>query len=68
MEFNEVNCKGRVIGMTFTCNDIPRCALGFYNPNHAAALICALVPFCWGWRGGGKGVSRDAMRREDMAP
>lgn len=34
----------------FTCNDIPRFAFGFYNPNHAAALICALLPFCWGWR------------------
>ena len=36
--------------MQFTCNDIPRCAFGFYNPNHAATLICAMVPFCWGWR------------------
>ena len=24
---------------------------GFFNPNHAAALICAVIPFCWGWRG-----------------
>ena len=27
-----------------------RLAFGFYNPNHAAAMICALLPFCWGWR------------------
>lgn len=23
---------------------------GFANPNHAAAFICAVIPFCWGWR------------------
>ena len=28
-----------------------RAAIGFANPNHAAAVICALFPFCWGWRG-----------------
>ena len=22
----------------------------FSNPNHAAAMICALLPLCWGWR------------------
>ena len=22
---------------------------GFANPNHAAAAICAVFPFCWGW-------------------
>jgi hypothetical protein len=27
-----------------------RAAIGFANPNHAAAVICALLPFCWGWR------------------
>ena len=21
----------------------------FHNPNHAAALVCALMPLCWGW-------------------
>ena len=26
-----------------------RWSCGFLNPNHAAAMICALVPFCWGW-------------------
>ena len=28
-----------------------RCGWGLANPNHAAASICALFPFCWGWRG-----------------
>lgn len=27
-----------------------RIAYCFHNPNHAAALICALMPLCWGWR------------------
>ena len=27
-----------------------RWSCGFFNPNHAAAMICALVPLCWGWR------------------
>ena len=36
---------------------IVRQGFGFYNPNHAAALICAIFPFCWdgenmpGWGG-----------------
>ncbi|MGN0833323.1 MAG: hypothetical protein ACI4RD_06705 [Kiritimatiellia bacterium] len=29
---------------------IDRCTIGFTNPNHAAAMICALLPLCWGWR------------------
>lgn len=29
---------------------IDRCTIGFANPNHAAAMICALLPLCWGWR------------------
>ena len=29
---------------------IVRLAFGFHNPNHAAALACALLPLCWGWR------------------
>ena len=29
---------------------IDRLAFGFHNPNHAAALACALLPLCWGWR------------------
>lgn len=28
-----------------------RSGFGFCNPNHAAALACALIPFCFGWRG-----------------
>ena len=27
-----------------------RLSFGFGNPNHAAALACALLPLCWGWR------------------
>ena len=27
-----------------------RMGFGFFNPNHAAALISAVIPFCWGWR------------------
>ena len=29
---------------------IDRLSFGFHNPNHAAALACALLPLCWGWR------------------
>ena len=29
---------------------IGRFTLLFHNPNHAAALACALLPLCWGWR------------------
>ena len=29
---------------------LDRLAFGFHNPNHAAALACALLPLCWGWR------------------
>jgi len=37
--------------MEFTCNDLVRAGFGFYNPNHAAALICALFPLAWYWWG-----------------
>ncbi|MDD4018678.1 MAG: O-antigen ligase family protein [Kiritimatiellae bacterium] len=41
--------------MEFTCDGWVRQGFGFYNPNHAAALICALLPFLWAawfrWRG-----------------
>ncbi len=39
--------------MEFTFNGIVRHGFGFYNPNHAAAFICALMPFVWaaGFRG-----------------
>ena len=30
--------------------DLSRCSFGFHNPNHAAALVCVLLPLCWGWR------------------
>ncbi|WP_294482606.1 O-antigen ligase, partial [uncultured Victivallis sp.] len=33
--------------MEFTYDGIVRQGFGFYNPNHAAALICALLPYCW---------------------
>jgi len=35
----------------FVVGDLVRQGFGFANPNHAAAAICALLPFCWGWRG-----------------
>ena len=35
--------------MEFTCDGMVRMGYGFYNPNHAAALICALLPFLWEW-------------------
>ena len=34
----------------FTWNGLVRHGFGFYNPNHAAALVCAAFPFLWGWR------------------
>ena len=36
--------------MEFTFDGFVRCGFGFYNPNHAAAAICAVLPFLWGWR------------------
>ncbi len=41
--------------MDFVVGDVVRYGFGFANPNHAAAAICALFPFCWGW-GGAAGV------------
>ncbi len=35
--------------MEFTFDGMVRSGYGFYNPNHAAALICALLPFLWEW-------------------
>lgn len=35
---------------------IDRLSFGFHNPNHAAALACALLPLCWGWRRGALAV------------
>lgn len=41
--------------MEFTYDGLVRQGFGFYNPNHAAAFICALLPFLWAawfqWRG-----------------
>ena len=37
--------------MDFVVGDVVRQGFGFANPNHAAAAICALLPFCWGWGG-----------------
>jgi hypothetical protein len=37
--------------VVFVVGDLVRQGFGFANPNHAAAAICALFPFCWGWRG-----------------
>ena len=36
--------------MEFTFDGIVRQGFGFYNPNHAAALICAIFPFLCGWK------------------
>lgn len=36
--------------MEFMCGDSVRMGFGFCNPNHAAAFICAAMPFLWGWR------------------
>ena len=36
--------------MEFTYNGFVRWGFGFYNPNHAAAAICAVLPFVWAWR------------------
>ncbi len=36
--------------MEFTFDGIVRYGFGFYNPNHAAALICAIIPLFWGWK------------------
>ena len=35
--------------MEFVAVDVERMGFGFFNSNHAAAAICALFPFCWGW-------------------
>ena len=36
--------------MEFTFDGLVRWGFGFNNPNHAAAAICAVLPFLWGWR------------------
>ena len=34
--------------MEFTYDGFVRWGFGFHNPNHAAAAICAVLPFVWG--------------------
>lgn len=36
--------------MEFTFDGMVRYGFGFYNPNHAAALFCAILPFLWAMR------------------
>ncbi len=36
--------------MEFTYNGMVRHGFGFYNPNHAAAMLCVFIPFLWGWK------------------
>ena len=33
--------------MEFTYEGLVRYGFGFYNPNHAAAFICVILPFAW---------------------
>ena len=35
--------------MEYTYNGLIRWGFGFHNPNHAAAAICAILPFLWGF-------------------
>ena len=44
--------------------------IGFGNPNHAAALACALLPLCWGWRRAawGEDDTRRVLPREAIDP
>ena len=46
-----------------------RLSFGFHN-NHAAALACALLPLCWGWRRAawGEDDTRRVMPREAIDP
>lgn len=47
--------------MELASGDIPRFAFGFANPNHAAAMICAVAPFLWGWRRVGEKVKGEGV-------
>lgn len=44
--------------MEFTYDGFVRCGFGFYNPNHAAAFICALLPFAFSAAMGGGATRR----------
>ena len=49
--------------MEFTYQGIVRQGFGFYNPNHAAALICAVMPLAWWlWGVAGRGVGGGVRR------
>ena len=37
----------QILMMEFTYDGMVRQGFGFYNPNHAAAVICAVFPFLW---------------------
>lgn len=43
--------------MEFTYNGLVRYGFGFYNPNHAAALITMIIPVLWGLRRYFKSIS-----------
>ena len=47
-----------------------RLSFGFHNPNHAAALACAFLPLCGGWRRAawGEDDTRRVMPREAIDP
>ena len=47
-----------------------RLSFGFHNPNHVAALACAFLPLCWGWRRAawGEDDTRRVMPREAIDP
>ena len=47
--------------MEYMSGEMVRWGFGFANPNHAAAAICALFPFCWGC-GGASGVRSLPLR------
>ena len=48
--------------LEYMSGEMVRWSFGFANPNHAAAAICALLPFCWGW-GGVRGAPCRCARR-----
>ncbi len=46
--------------MEFTYDGMVRWRFGFYNPNHAAALFAALLPFLWAaWERFPRPICRD---------
>jgi len=55
-----VEYQRRENSMEYMSGEMVRWSFGFANPNHAAAAICAMFPFCWGWGGGWRWVGRVA--------